>query len=132
MSRKFVSSLAPSFGMTKRPEPNRHVMLNLGLMKIRLVSASGLLFSASKNCGCIFISYRLDSVNPVRNPSRCDPQALDGRGIIPNGAFSFCPTQRGIVLEKEDSGRARLHFQTKINSRDRGIGYLQEVGIPDG
>jgi hypothetical protein len=28
--------------MTKRPEPNRHVMLlNLGLMKIRLVSASG-------------------------------------------------------------------------------------------
>jgi hypothetical protein len=29
--------------MTKRPEPNRHVTLNLGLMKIRLVSASGLL-----------------------------------------------------------------------------------------
>jgi len=32
--------------MTKRLEPTRHVMLNLGLMKIRLVSASGLLFSA--------------------------------------------------------------------------------------
>jgi hypothetical protein len=31
------------FGMTKRANPNRHV-LNLGLMKIRLVSASGLLF----------------------------------------------------------------------------------------
>jgi hypothetical protein len=31
------------FGMTKRPELNRHVMLNLGLMKIRLVSASGFL-----------------------------------------------------------------------------------------
>jgi len=30
--------------MTKKPGPNRYVMLNLGLMKIRLVSASGLLF----------------------------------------------------------------------------------------
>jgi len=28
------------FGMTKKQEPNRYVMLNLGLMKIRLVSAS--------------------------------------------------------------------------------------------
>jgi hypothetical protein len=27
--------------MTKGQEPNRYVMLNLGLMKIRLVSASG-------------------------------------------------------------------------------------------
>jgi hypothetical protein len=34
--------------MTKRPEPNRHVMLlNLGLMKIRLVSASDLFFLLS-------------------------------------------------------------------------------------
>ena len=33
------------FGMTKRAETNSHVMLlNLGLMEIRLVSASGLLF----------------------------------------------------------------------------------------
>jgi ABC-type uncharacterized transport system auxiliary subunit len=32
--------------MTGRREPNNLVMLNLGLMKIRLVSASGLLFSA--------------------------------------------------------------------------------------
>jgi hypothetical protein len=30
--------------MTKGPESNRHVMLNLGLMKIRLVSAFDLLF----------------------------------------------------------------------------------------
>jgi hypothetical protein len=35
--------------MTKRTEPNRHVMLNLGLMKIRLVSASGLFFLPSAN-----------------------------------------------------------------------------------
>jgi hypothetical protein len=33
--------------MTKRPEPNRHVMLNLGLMEIRLVSASELLLQLS-------------------------------------------------------------------------------------
>jgi hypothetical protein len=34
--------------MTKIPEPNRHVMLlNLGLMKIRLVSASDLFFLLS-------------------------------------------------------------------------------------
>jgi hypothetical protein len=34
--------------MTKRPEPNHHVMLlNLGLMKIRLVSASELFFLLS-------------------------------------------------------------------------------------
>jgi hypothetical protein len=32
--------------MTTRREPNHPVMLNLGLMKIRLVSASGPLFSA--------------------------------------------------------------------------------------
>jgi hypothetical protein len=30
--------------MTKRPKLNVHIMLNLGLMKIRLVSASDLFF----------------------------------------------------------------------------------------
>ena len=33
------------FGMTKRADSNRNVMLNLGLMKIRLVSASDQGFS---------------------------------------------------------------------------------------
>jgi hypothetical protein len=33
--------------MTKKPEPTHHVMLNLGLMKIRLVSASDLFFLLS-------------------------------------------------------------------------------------
>jgi hypothetical protein len=33
--------------MTKRSDPNRHVMLNLGLMKIRLVSASDSFFLLS-------------------------------------------------------------------------------------
>jgi hypothetical protein len=36
--------------MTKKRDPNYPVMLNLGLMEIRLVSASGLLFSAFDRC----------------------------------------------------------------------------------
>jgi hypothetical protein len=38
--------------MTKRPEPKRYVLLNLGLMKIRLVSAYGLLFFCYQPMHC--------------------------------------------------------------------------------
>jgi hypothetical protein len=34
--------------MTKRADPNSDVTLNLGLMKIRLVSSSGLLFFVNR------------------------------------------------------------------------------------
>jgi len=39
--------------MTKKPEANHHVMLNLGLMKIRLVSASELFFLLSTDASFI-------------------------------------------------------------------------------
>jgi hypothetical protein len=41
--------------MTKKLEPNLHAMLNLGLMKIRLVSASDLFFLLSEDAPFILL-----------------------------------------------------------------------------
>jgi hypothetical protein len=58
--------------MTERPEPNHYVMLNLGLMKIRLVSASDLFFLLSADPPLIPVHRTGFSGEVLINRSRVD------------------------------------------------------------
>jgi hypothetical protein len=54
--------------MTRRPEPNNHVMLNLGLMKIRLVSASRLFLLPSAAVPFILVRRIIIKKAPLGAP----------------------------------------------------------------
>jgi len=66
--------------MTARPEPNHLVMLNLGLMKIRLVSASGMLFSA--------FGRHIFHPRPQDGVFRCAFNKIGGGKVVVNVLYS--------------------------------------------
>ncbi len=99
--------------MTKGPEPNPHVMvlLNLGLMKIRLVSASDLFFLLSADAPFI----------PVHRTGFSD-------AILIMDAVDFLSTTE-LVVKKNTSLKSRF---TKLSLRVKrsSLAFFGEIATP--